>query len=255
MKLLTFLYELSDVLGALTAVESVRLIPLADGCQIVCNGEEREKSNEPCVMYTVQAKTNETVEDLPYTIGIPSMQGVKGMLKAPGLVRSTATAVFKPNARVPRIVLGDPIGNSYELALYRKELAESEIKVAPLKKNYAYEVVAAPTDTGIALFKHWAREARKRNEKNRFTPFTTLANQLVFRHQNGLEKNDFLFADNVIGVLNPDWNFRDKDVLPMLSLYSTSKSMRLKFYSGGLLTIELQTTLATYLFHFPAGKN
>lgn len=254
MKLITLLYELSDVLGTLTDIDSVRLHPSTDNCKIVCTAEMQVSTYSKSHLFTVDAITNEAVDGLTDVVGIWPLQPVCGALKSPGMQRTTAHAIYKLATKVPMLELNDREGNRYEIALLREAMAREQIQVLPLKISPLYEVEFSPTEVGISLFKHWASEMRKTNDNNWFIPFTNNADQLVFRYQSDRDSFDFVIAQKVSGSFTADWKFRDKAVLQLIKHFRTSKSMTIKFYSKGLMTIELQTTLATYLFHFPAAR-
>lgn len=254
MNLITFFYELSDILGMLTDVDRVLLIPSPQSCKVMCLAEVQISKFQRDIVCVVEAITNETVESLPDTVGILSFRQVCGALKSPGMNRTTATGIFKPTSQAPMLELKDKIGNIYKIALLREALAKEQIKVPPLKKTVTYEVMTAPTESGIALIKHWSSESRKIANDYWIVPFTNDTGQLMFSYRVGLDHSDFAFANAVQGSLAPDWCFRDRAILQLLNLYRTSKSMTFKFCSLGLLTVELQTTLATYLFHISPGK-
>ena len=248
MKLITFLYELTDVLGKFTDIEEVKLIPSNTGCKIECVSVDK--------MYVVHATATEAIEDLTEQIGIYNIRMIKNALASPGINRLTSTVTYIHHKQNPRFVLLDDKGNNFDISLYSESMTNENIKVPPLKVAVNYEVSICPNASGIALLMHWSKEMRNSKNSCQITPFTTPENQLNFRYTPmPNHQYNFTFAENVEGTLDAHYRYPDKAIIQALKLFSTSKSFNMQFCRMGLITIEIKTTFITFLFHYAAYKN
>lgn len=254
MKLITFLYDLLDVFSLLPELDRVLLTPSATDCKMQCIVKKKRSKDAFDVHCVVDARTDEAVEDLHTTVGICPVEGIYSALKAPGMARTCAVASIDHASRRPKVLLNDAKGNHYSIALFNEPMAREHIKVASLLTVPVYEVISAPTATGIELFKYWAAERRKVTDEVRITPFINAAGQLMFRYQTDFDRIDFELSSKVVGVMEPKWTYADRPILQLLELYRSSKSLTLNFCSKGMMTIAVKTTVAKYEFQFPAGR-
>lgn len=252
MKLHTLLYDFTDIIGAVPEMDAIRLIPTSDGLQFFGISEATSKNSK----LVLEGQTVEPIEGIKNPFGIPSLQHISKIFKAPKFNRLTASADLKKFAwesEFQHLALSNEDGASYNISVHGEELSKERIKVAKLKQNVNYQISTTPTQDSVNLIKYWLKIARQNGESNvELTPITR-DGKLLFKTKAGsIFDVEYVVDGNVNGILNKPCVYNGRTLFRLMSLAQCAKHATLLFSDLGLCRIDIETSCAKYTFLIPA---
>lgn len=250
MKLITFLYELHDVLGVTFLNEGVRVFPNSDHCHYETISEDKH--------WVMQADTTEKVDGLDEAFVITDLSSLRNILCAPSMNRTSAVAVLvriSDGFKVIRVT--DYAGNEYTLGILLRHWLNT-IKVPPLKRDsFSYDCVLKPNTTGNSLLRHWSRQSYEKSDKDHhFTP-SVVGGVLMINYEDGLKERHNIFAYSEVNAVDvtPKFRYFDYTLMRLMPSFKTNRSTDLKFaLATGLMTIKIETTYSVAEFYTPGYK-
>lgn len=253
MKLHTLLYDFIDIIGVVPTMESIKLIPTAKTCQFT----GLSKATSQVGIFVVQGETVEAIDGIASPIGIPSLEQIAKVFKAPGFNRLTSTAdleKFTFESEYEQLVLSNEDGTTYKLSVYGENLCNDRIKVASLKAAVTYQVSTTPNKDIFGVIKYWLKVSRENGETNvELTP-TTRDGKLFFKTVAGsIFDVEYVVDCNATGILNQPFRYNCRTIFRLVSLAQDSKQATLRFSDSGLCRIDIETSCAKYTFFIPAN--
>lgn len=251
MKALNGIVDIVNNLGVLPGSEIVLVRGSASGAELFAFNDPNNRSVAGI------GQMNEGIEGLDVTVGL-KLSFVRAILKAPKFdLAKTLMSVSHNNGKAPMLkVITER--SQHNIALMEQRLAEE--CVTALKLNpVTYQLTLRPTADGIQQFKHWNREQSAMiGQEVRFWPNVNGRGRLNFQFDHGMaiaQMMQFEFARGFPPVRLVPYTYPAQEVLAVLGLYSTSESLTMSFSNKGVLTIDVDSGLGKYKFHFGGGKD
>ena len=251
MKALNGIVDIVNNLGALPAIEFVLVRGSASGAEVFAF----DAPKSPAVVCIGQM--NEAIDGVDLTAGL-KLSFLRAILKAPKFnLAKTHMSVSHNNGKAPMLkVITER--SQHNIALMEQRLAEECVPVKTLNPP-AYQLTLRPTAEGIQQFKHWTKaESTMTSQELRFWPNVNARGRLNFQFDQGIaikQMMQFEFAKGLPQVRLVPYTYPAQEVLAILGLQSTSQSLTMSFSNKGLLTIDVDSGLGKYKFHFPGGKD
>jgi hypothetical protein len=252
MKLHTLLHDFIDIIGVVPAMESIKIIPTANGLQFL--GVSRATSQVG--MFVLQGNTVELIDGITQPFGIPNLAQIAKIFKAPGFNRLTATADLEKytfGSEFEQLVLSNEDGTTYKLSVYGDSLSNDRIKVPRLKAGIICQLSTTPTKNSVEIMKYWLKVSRQNGESNvEVTPITR-DGKLFFKTVAGsIFDVEYVVDSNANGILNQPYRYNCHTLFRLMSLAQDAKQATLLFGDSGLCRFEIETSCAKYTFLIPA---
>jgi len=241
MKLLTALEDISKHVSKIQHLAGVKLIPAANGCGV----EAKDTKNLLCM----HAQLNEGVEGLTETVGLGDEPLLRSVLKSPGFRSADAKAIFHPKSTSypPFAVLSNDRGQDHMHQFMTESYIDQVMKVPSLRGGIPFEVLVQPTKEGIDLLKYWFAEWQEYGED--YVDFATANGDLVCEFAGALrQRTRFAFQRRVTGTLGSCVRIEAEQLLRILDLTSTSKSVVLGVSSVGGVKLEVDSGAGLYRY-------
>ena len=253
MKLITFIFDLVDIVGRTPTIYKIRLTPNETGVDIYALSGEDSKVG----VFVLLGKTKEPIEGLNCVIGLHGLEHIAKIMRSPGFSRANATAEFKCEKHsddhyYKYIEVKNSNDHSYKINYIQTENVDSEFKQAKLKRAVTYEVNAIPQENGLKSMKYWMKETIENGGKPAITPFTSGTQLKVIMSTSGFNDVEYPFSSSTDGHLQKKHSYSCQTIYDLCSLVNETKRTVIGFDSKGLCKISIETTYLQYDFLIPA---
>jgi hypothetical protein len=199
----------------------------------------------------------DSIPNLTDTIGLSRISVLSGYLNFTPFANKDADIQIITQERKDKIVPSELSFNSGQghTANYRfmtSEIAEEQIKIPPFK-GATFQVEVQPTKSAIKDLV--SMSSILSSFENTFAVKTENGCLKFMIGSGGTDRSSLVFATGIETSLKHTWSFPLSQVLSILKLYDTSKSVTMYFSDMAALKIEVVSQLGKYTYILPAKSN
>ena len=203
---------------------------------------------------TVAGELYDPIEKLDNTIGLSRISVLSGYLNfAPFAEKNASIEILtqqRQGKEVPaELSFNSGTGHTANYRFMTADTAEEKIKIPPFR-GATFQVEVTPSKAAIKDLV--SMSSILSSFENTFAVATDKGNLKFLIGSGGSDRSSLIFASNITGTLSRQWSFPLAQVLSILKLYDTSKSVTMYFSDMGALKIEVVSQLGKYTFILPA---
>lgn len=203
---------------------------------------------------TISGELDQPVEKLDNTIGLSRISVLSGYLNFGAFSDKGSTIEIVTQQRqgkeIPaELSFNSSTGHTANYRFMTADTAEEKIKIPPFRgANFQVEV----TPSKAAIKDLVSLSSILSSFENTFAVTTDKGNLKLLIGAGGSDRSSLIFASGITGTLSRQWHFPLAQVLSILKLYDTSKSVTMYFSDMGALKIEVVSQFGKYTYILPA---
>lgn len=202
----------------------------------------------------LKAELSTPIADLQGTVGLSRIPVLSGYLNFAQFSADNATIAItneeRNGKRLPtEISFTSPQGHEANYRFMMGDVADAQIQVPPFK-GATWHVEFSPSKSAIRDLSTMNNILGSYESDFMVKMDGTTLNLLV--GQGASDRTKIPFASGLTGTLKHGWCWPINNVLAILKLHDTSKSVVMSFSDQGILKIEVDSGMGIYQYYLPA---